>query len=82
MFPDVGDRAETPDADVQALEERIKQIQSLQNPQSSIDMPIFENLPTTPAPPMGDQSFLGPTVLPRAADREIAARRSGIAGLV
>jgi hypothetical protein len=82
MFPDVGDRAETPDADVQALEERIKQIQSLQNPQSSIDMPIFENLPTTPAPPMGDQSFLGPTVLPRATDREIAARRSGIAGLV
>jgi hypothetical protein len=82
MFPDVGDRAETPDADVQALEERIKQIQSLQNPQSSIDMPIFEDLPTTPAPPMGDQSLLGPTVLPRAADREIAARRSGIAGLV
>jgi hypothetical protein len=82
MFPDVGDRAETPDADVQALEERIKQIQSLQNPQSSIDMPIFEDLPTTPAPPMGDPSLLGPSVLPRAADREIAARRSGIAGLV
>jgi len=82
IFPDVGDRVDPPDADMQALEERIKQIQELQNPQSSIDMPIFEDLPVTPAPPMGDPSLLGPSVLPRAADREIAARRSGIAGLV
>ena len=43
---------------------------------------IFDPLPVTPATPMGDPSLLGPSVLPRAADREIAARRSGIAGLV
>ena len=43
---------------------------------------LFDPLPVTPATPMGDPSLLGPSVLPRAADREIAARRSGIAGLV
>jgi hypothetical protein len=64
------------------LNRMMRELEEMQNPQSSIDMPIFEDLPTTPAPPMGDQSLLGPTVLPRAADREIAARRSGIAGLV
>ena len=55
---------------------------SLQNPQSSLNLDLFEPLPPTPATPMGDPSLLGPSVLPRAADREIAARRSGIAGLV
>ena len=65
------------------IQQQIEQAeQSLSNPQSSIDLDLFDPLPTTPAAPMGDPSLLGPTVLPRAADREIAARRSGIAGLV
>ena len=64
------------------LDRMTKELEQMQPPQSSIDMPIFEDLPVTPAPPMGDPSLLGPSVLPRAADREIAARRSGIAGLV
>ena len=64
------------------LDRMTRELEQMQPPQSSIDMPIFEDLPTTPAAPMGDPSLLGPTVLPRAADREIAARRSGIAGLV
>ena len=64
------------------LNRMMRELEEMQNPQSSIDMPIFEDLPTTPATPMGDPSLLGPSVLPRAADREIAARRSGIAGLV
>ena len=64
------------------LDRMTRELEEMQTPQSSIDMPIFEDLPITPAAPMGDPSLLGPTVLPRAADREIAARRSGIAGLV
>ena len=49
---------------------------------SPLEFDIFDPLPVTPATPMIDPSLLGPSVLPRAADREIAARRSGIAGLV
>ena len=49
---------------------------------SPLELDIFDPLPVTPATPMIDPSLLGPSVLPRAADREIAARRSGIAGLV
>ena len=47
---------------------------------------IFEPLPTGPSvaarSPAMDAAMIDPAVLPRAEDRAIAARRSGIAGLV
>lgn len=64
------------------LDRMARELEEMQNPQSSIDEPLFDPLPSSTGAPLTDPSLIGPTVLPRAADREIAARRSGIAGLV
>jgi len=70
------------------IQQRIEQSQeSLNNPQSSLDVDLFEDgLPGQTGAPLNFDPAMSPTILPRDEDRELAmrmrARQSGIGGLV
>lgn len=69
----------------QQRERMLQQLEQTQkSPISSIDVPIFEQLPATQGPSEINPA-MSPTVLPSAEDRELAMRRQdskGIAGLM
>ena len=70
------------------IQQRIEQTQdSLNDPQGSLDVDIFEGvMPGQTGAPLDFDPSMSPTILPRDDDRELAmrlrARRSGIGGLV
>ena len=65
-----------------------RQQEELRNPQSSLDINMFEDMPQSGLEGMasGFDASMSPTILPSASDREIAmrmnAKRSGIGSLV
>jgi len=66
----------------------LQQQEALDNPQSSLDINMFEDMPQNNlgGAPSGFDASMSPTILPSASDREIAmrmnAKRSGIGSLV
>jgi hypothetical protein len=85
-----GDKPYTPtDQQREAIMQQLQQQQeSVDNPQSSLDINMFEDMPQSglSGAPSGFDPSMSPTILPSASDREIAmrrnARRSGIVSLV
>ncbi len=67
------------------VEKLMNEADQIQETESSIDLDIFDPLPTTPSP-SGIDASLSPTVLPSDQDRELAMRlrpqAQGIAALV
>lgn len=67
------------------VEKLMDEADQIQETESSIDLDIFDPLPTTPSP-SGIDASLSPTVLPSDRDRELAMRlrpqAQGIAALV
>lgn len=66
----------------------LQQQEALDNPQSSLDINMFEDMPQNNlgGAPSGFDASMSPTILPSASDREIAmrmnAKKSGIGSLV